>query len=126
VPPTGGAQSTGGSPATGGRVGSGGATDASVDAPATVTLTVTDYLSWCTITVGSNVPYATASKTFDVPVGTVVHLTATPNASLTWAYWTGTDNTDGGKDSNTQTTVTMNADKTVLACCPPNTSFSCN
>lgn len=85
-----------------------------------------DYVSWCSISVDSNVPSVTATRTIDVPVGTVVHLSATPTASLTWAYWTGTDNTDGGKDLNAQTTVTMNADKTVLACCPPNASISCN
>jgi hypothetical protein len=35
-----------------------------------------------------------------------------------WGYWTGTDGATNGNDTSMHTTVTMDADKSVQACCP--------
>jgi hypothetical protein len=113
--------STGGA---GGVVGSGGSTpkDAASDAAETVTLTVKNTLTWCAISVEGGAPSTSASRTVDVPKGTVVHLSAAPStAGFVWGYWTGTDSVagvDGGKDTQASTIVTVDADKTVAACCP--------
>jgi hypothetical protein len=48
----------------------------------------------------------------------VVNLHATPATTFVWGYWTGTDADTGSHDPNMAATVTMNANKTVLACCP--------
>ena len=81
-----------------------------------ITLTLENYLSWCTVTENGG-PLA-ATMTF--PKGTVVNLAAMPEGSLfVWGYWVGTDgDTGSAHDTNMMTTVTMTASKTVQACCP--------
>jgi hypothetical protein len=78
----------------------------------TFTLGITNIQDWCAITVDGSPLNATASYTFDA--GTVVDLTAvgSPPGTFTFAYWTDTDN-----NSDASTTVTMNANKSVSACC---------
>jgi hypothetical protein len=82
--------------------------------PQTFTLSITNYIDWCTIT-EEGVAFS-ATKAF--PAGTVVHLHGdTKDAGLfVWGYWTGTD--PGGHDTMMTTTVTMTTNKSVLACCP--------
>jgi hypothetical protein len=145
APESGGAPSSGGSPQSGGSSGasgstasggSGGAgtggrppgtggastpTDAASDAPDTVTLTITNSDNWCTYAEGTNAPQV-SSGSFVVPKGSVVSLSATPSSGFVFGYWTGTDGTDGGKDTQNATTVTMDSDKTVAVCCPPQAS----
>lgn len=70
---------------------------------------------------------SSVSFTATYPADTVVSLdAAAASATFVWGYWTGTDGAStGGNDVNMSTTVTMDADKSVLACCPfassPNT-----
>jgi len=115
---TGGTTGTGGTTATGGAAGS-GATDAG---PVMYTLTLTNYLAWCTVTENS----ATSTATMSFAPGTVVDLNATANLGFVWGYWTGTDgDTTASHDKNMTTTVTMTSDKSVLACCPLPPSQTC-
>jgi hypothetical protein len=90
------------------------------------TLTLNNYLAWCSITEDGTAlspPMTTQSMSF--PAGTVVDLTAAPLTGFVWGYWTGTDS--ASPDTNMSATVTMSADKTVLACCPdpPPASQTC-
>jgi hypothetical protein len=84
-------------------------------------LSIDDYLTSCSIT-ENGVPYS-ASESFDV--GTVVSLEAAALPGFAWGYWTGTDGANGGQDINFSATVTMNASKSVFACCPSATD-DCN
>ncbi len=94
-------------------------------AGSTVTLSINDYLAWCSVT-EQGAAYAT-SMTF--PKGTVVNLDAMPvSTAFVWGYWTGTDgDTTASHDKNMMTTVTMSGDKSVVACCPdpPPASQTC-
>ncbi len=80
-------------------------------------LTINDYLNWCSIT--ENGAAYSPSESFDA--GAVVTLDATPMSGFVWGYWTGTDGANGGQDMSMTATVTMNANKNVLACCPSST-----
>jgi hypothetical protein len=78
-----------------------------------VTLTLNNFDFWCTVTADG----AAAPATKMYAKGTVVHLNGGPvGDSFVWGYWSGTDG--GNHDTSMMTTVTMSADKTVLACCP--------
>jgi hypothetical protein len=81
-----------------------------------ITLTIENYLSWCSVTENGG-PLA-ATMTF--PQGTVVNLAAMPASSFfIWGYWVGTDgDTGSAHDTSMTTAVTMSASKTVQACCP--------
>ena len=84
-----------------------------------VTLTVDDYLGWCTVAVGSLAPSASQTLSLTERLGSIVNVDAQPNVGFIWGYWTGTDgDTSAAHDRNESTMVTMTADKTVLACCP--------
>ena len=92
--------------------------------PITYTLSINNYIDWCTIT-EDGVAF-NPSKTF--PAGTVVTLHADPlDARFVWGYWTGTDHNGAVHDTMQSTTVTMTGDKSVLACCPfaPPASQTC-
>jgi hypothetical protein len=84
-------------------------------------LSIQDYMNWCSIT-ENGVPYS-ASESFDA--GVVVSLEAVALPGFAWGYWTGTDGASGGQDMNFSATVTMNASKSILACCPSATD-DCN
>ncbi len=86
----------------------------------TVTLTVEDYLRWCSVTVEGGAATTVASTTMTFPMGTVVDLTAMKaSATFVFGYWAGTDgDTTSAHDTNMDTTVTMTGNKTVQACCP--------
>jgi hypothetical protein len=77
-------------------------------------LTIINYNDGCSITEDGS-PYRPMSAAV---AGTVVALNATPVPGYSWGYWTGTDGDTGSNDANMATTVTMNANKQVVACCP--------
>jgi hypothetical protein len=89
------------------------------------TLSINDYLAWCSVTEQG----ATYATSMTLPKGTVVNLDAMPaSATFVWGYWTGTDgDTTAAHDTNMMTTVTMSADKSLVACCPfpPPASQTC-
>jgi hypothetical protein len=77
-------------------------------------LTINNFDNWCTVSVGGN------PTSFTFAPGTVVSLHAVGMPTFTFDYWLGTDGANAGNnglDHNASTTVTMSADKTVLACC---------
>jgi hypothetical protein len=80
-----------------------------------VILTVSNYLNWCNVTVDGDGGYIPMAA---FVVGTVVDLDASPKTGYVWGYWTGTDGDTGSGDHNMATTVTMTANKEVIACCP--------
>lgn len=83
------------------------------------TLTITNYLSWCSVAVDGNPPSTNGMIILDFPSGAVVPLHGEPaSVEFVWGYWTGTDGDVVNNDPNQDTTVTMNADRNVLACCP--------
>jgi hypothetical protein len=90
-------------------------------------LTISNFEAWCTISVDAS-PYAAAIPTSSYRIGTVVDLSAQPaTMEFVWGYWTGTDGDTGpSHDHNQNTTVTMTADKSVLACCPFSGSTTCS
>jgi hypothetical protein len=93
--------------------------DAGNEAGPTVTLTLKNYVNWCSVTVNGGTP-STADQTLQFAPGTVVVLHGQEaNASFVWGYWRGTDgDTSASHDTSQGTMVTMTADKTVQACCP--------
>jgi hypothetical protein len=84
-----------------------------------VRLTINNYDVWCDVTVDDGDPSGGVDPiVVDVAPGTVVDLHADKlNDSFQWGYWYGTE---GGTERVTEksTTVTVNADMTVQACCP--------
>lgn len=105
----------------GGDTGPGGgdAGDAGGDgASGTVTLTINNYLNWCTVSVNGGT--TTTMDPISVPVApnTVVNLHAdTAGSSFVWGYWLGVDG-DGGHDTNMNATATVTKNMTIQACCP--------
>ena len=89
------------------------------------TLTLTNYLSWCSVAIDDGAPSSAGSVTRAYLPGEVVSLTGAPLKGFVWGYWTGTDADQGSNDPNSQTTVTMTSDKSVLACCPFMSGMSC-
>jgi hypothetical protein len=87
-----------------------------------VTLSINNYLAWCTVTEQSEA----YMMSMEFPTGTVVNLDAMPVAdSFVWGYWTGTDgDTTTAHDTSMSTTVTMTGNKMVQACCPFTTAPS--
>jgi Divergent InlB B-repeat domain len=80
-------------------------------------LNVNNYLDWCSVQVNS-APPIDVSGTYTFDAGTVVTLHATGLTGFTFDYWLGTDGVDaGGLDQNASTTITMDSDVNVLACC---------
>ena len=84
-------------------------------------LSIEGYVNWCSIT-ENGVPYS-ASESFDA--GVVVSLEAAALPGFASGCWTGTDVANGGQDMTLSATVTMNASKSVFACCPSATD-DCN
>ena len=83
------------------------------------TLTLTNYLTWCSVTVDSDPASSAAIISKDYPEGSLSLLHADPNVPFVWGYWIGTDaDTSGTGDTSQDAVVTMSADRAVLACCP--------
>jgi hypothetical protein len=89
----------------------------------TATLTLENYLSWCSVTENGTAP-SMNPQTYTVPIGTVINLTGDKaSTTFVWGYWVGTDgDTTASHDKSMTTTVTMSKSKTVQACCPFATS----
>jgi len=85
------------------------------------TLSISNYLDWCTISVDGATSATTIPDT-SYREGTVVTLAGAPaSATFVWGYWTGTDgDTTPSHDTSMTTSVTMSSDRSVLACCPIN------
>jgi hypothetical protein len=104
----------------GGDAGGGGSSDGMLPMPM-VTLKLENYLNWCSVSVNGGLPNTMGLQTLTFPPNTVVTLNgATANASLfVWGYWVGTaGDTSPSHDHSMATTVTMDTNKTVQACCP--------
>jgi List-Bact-rpt repeat protein len=88
--------------------------------PSEFSLRLLNYITWCTVQVNGAPVADMTSQTLTFAPGTQVQLNATPDATFMWGYWRGTDGDVGapGFDPNMATMVTMNANKTVQACCP--------
>jgi hypothetical protein len=88
------------------------------DAGSGLVLSVDNFDAWCTVTVNGAPLTLAGTYTFDA--GTVVNLDAVANTGFVFAYWLGTDGANSGngeEDPNRTTTVTMDANMNVLACC---------
>ncbi len=86
----------------------------------TVTLTVQNYLSWCSVGIDGGSANTTAVQTLDVAPGTVVNLMGDKASdTFVWGYWVNTTGDTGSShDTMMSTTVTVDADMVVQACCP--------
>jgi hypothetical protein len=103
-----------------GTLASANITNVSVNCVAGVTanLTVANYLSFCSVSVNGAAPSTAVTRTVPVAAGSVVSLVAAPISGFFFSYWVGTaDDTTAAHDTQTSTSVTVNADKTVQACC---------
>ena len=93
----------------------------------TATLTIKNYLSWCTVSVSGGSATTTATQVLPFTRGSVVSLSGDKaDPTFVFGYWVGTAGDTGPThDTSMATTVTMDGDKTVQACCPfasdPNT-----
>lgn len=85
-----------------------------------VTLTLENYLSCCSVSVQGGIASTTATQMLSFPKDTVVALNGDKaNATFVWGYWVGTAGDTGpSHDTTMAASVTMDADKTVQACCP--------
>ena len=89
-----------------------------------VTLTLTDYIAWCKVTIDRGDPQISTFPIYEIvrkfDQGRVVPLHGETAAAgvFYWRYWEGTDAAGAGMDFNPDATVTMSGDKAVLACCP--------
>lgn len=112
---------------TGGTTTLPGGTTTTLPGNTTVTLTLENYLAWCSVSVDGGAASTAASRVLQFPKDTVVALSGDKaNATFVFGYWVGTAGDTGpSHDTAMMTTVTMDADKTVQACCPfassPNT-----
>src|SRR5258706_10276437 len=100
--------------------GCGSAATGPADQGASATLKLEDYLSWCSVGVNGGATSTTPLQTLSFPVGTLVHLNGDPASStFVLGYWVGTaGGTRPSHDTNKSTTVTMNQNIVVPACCP--------
>jgi hypothetical protein len=91
------------------------------------TLTVTNYLAWCSVALDGGAASVAATITKDYPDNSVALLHAEPLQGFVWGYWTGTDaDTGGGGDFSKDASRTMGADQSVLACCPFSQGQTCS
>ncbi len=79
------------------------------------TLTIGNVLDWCSIKEDGGASYMASAV---LNQGKVVNLSAEPISGFIWGHWTGTDGDSGSGDENKVTTVTMDSDRAVIACCP--------
>lgn len=88
--------------------------------PVTHTLKIEDYLSWCSVGVNGGASSTAATTTLTFPEGTVVNLHGDKaTGTFVFGYWRGTSgDTSASHDTQVDTTVTMDGDKTIQACCP--------
>ncbi len=138
---TGGQAATGGTGQGGaGGDGSGGmGTGGTVAVPCDGTeLTVHNILAWCSVTVGDNAPFTSATKTVCVPEGaTDLSAVALDFFKLGDAPWHDTDGdagpgeagvrTGSGQDESSAVVATVSGDSAcVWVCCPHTDGTGCN
>ena len=103
-------------------------TDASDGGSGNFTLTINDYLNWCSVRVNGGDASTADPQTFQFPPDASVSLQGdTANSgAFYWGYWQSANIGDGGKDTSKDASVVMNGNVNVLACCPVNnTALSC-
>jgi hypothetical protein len=102
------------------------ANDASDASNGMVTLTIKNYLAWCTVTVNGGTANTMATQTYQLaPNSSVTAQGDTKNAgSFYWGYWgnVGPDGglSAGGQDTSKSIAFTITSDLTLEACCPDN------
>ena len=109
-----------------------------IDAATMVTLTVKNYLSWCSVSVGGGTASTNAVQTKIVPVSTAVPLTASPASTVfelgpnMWHHVDAdTNNTgvpgtvNGTTSSATKTTPSTPGTACVWVCCPFTNGTGC-
>jgi hypothetical protein len=107
--------------------------DAGVPDAGPLTLTVKNYLSWCSVSVAGAAPSTGASQMIGVTQGQVVTLKASPaSASFILGDWHHTDGDTGGGDPGTvsgaQSTAIVTiatASSCVWVCCPFTNGTGC-
>jgi hypothetical protein len=88
------------------------------------TLTVNNYLAWCSVSENSGPPSSASTITNSFPDYSTVAIRGDPvSATFVWGYWDGTDS--GNNDTNQDSAVTMCSDRSVFACCPLPPSTTC-
>lgn len=80
------------------------------------TLTITNDVAWCSVTIDGGLPASTGIITASIFPGIVAQLHADPLPGFIWGFWNGTD--DGNGYTVQDTTVTMTSDLGVEVCCP--------
>jgi len=90
-----------------------------------VQLTVKDYLSWCSVTVGANAASSLGSQTVAVPANSTVALSMTPLTGFDLGDWHHTAGDTGNGDPGTvangvsKTSVDVTTcTKCIWVCCP--------
>jgi len=80
------------------------------------TLTITNDVMWCNVTIDDGLPDSSLTITAPIFPGIVANLHADPLLGFIWGFWNGTDDGDGFTQQDT--TVTMTSDRSVEVCCP--------
>jgi hypothetical protein len=80
------------------------------------TLTITNDLQWCNVTIDGGLPDSSLTIMASIFPGIVAQLHADPVSPFIWGFWNGTDDGDGYTQQDT--TVTMSSDRSVEVCCP--------
>jgi hypothetical protein len=107
--------------------------DAPIDTPSTPQLTVKNYLTWCSVTIGNGAPSAAGMQQVPITASGTIMLQASPSSSSfedagnMWHHTTGDTGTGEtgtvvgtgmAAVSTAMVTVTMGASKCVWVCCP--------
>ena len=84
------------------------------------TLTVDNYLSWCTVGVNGGTSSTAASTAFSFPDNQgPIPLHGAPAPGFIWGHWIGTDFDTGQGDTLQDSRITMYcSDRIVKVCCP--------
>ena len=100
-------------------------TDAGTPDAGGLTLTVKDYLSWCSVSVDGGAGLSTTPQTISVTAGSTASLTAMPLSGFQLGLWHHTDGDTGSGDPGTLSGTTSTAtatigstSKCVWVCCP--------
>ena len=94
------------------------------DGAAAFTLTVRDYLNWCSVKVNGGTASTADPQTysFGPDASVALHGESAADASFYWGYWQGPGIADGGQDPAQDVTMQITGNVTVHACCPDNGS----
>jgi hypothetical protein len=101
--------------------------DATPDAPTGPSLTLKNYLSWCSVAINGGTPSTTAAQTLPATAGAEATLTATPAAGFILGanMWHHTDGDTGGGEPgsvsgniSTAARLIQTGGNCVWVCCP--------